>query len=137
MFDLFSFDWWTAAMFGWFTPVVWVLAAVAAAWLRYDATVWGDALDVVRMRIGIREFISRGASCDLCSTYWVTSPALVAFGPVLWLGVNGGYLLLATWAPTLSPPDDDNDDDDDQDGAKFTVSSPYFPSPSSIGKGVA
>jgi hypothetical protein len=76
------------------------LAAVSLSYIRYDADVWLDAWDLLRARMTPRQFIRSAVSCHICSTYWVTTPALV-WGPVEWLAVNGLYLLAAQHLPTL------------------------------------
>lgn len=103
-FNVVDAGWWLAwspATPLFVTAVLWALAAVSASWLRYDAVIWSDAWEVIRGRITPWKFASNGMWCDLCSTYWLTVPLLVWFGPVPWLAVNGAYLLLAKHAPTL------------------------------------
>ena len=102
--------WWLPEMPALSFVAVVALAAVAAAWLRYDATVWADAYAAARRRITIREFLSRGWWCDICSTYWATIPVFVWYGPLLWLAINGGYLIAARHLPTLIDPPPDTTD---------------------------
>lgn len=105
LFDWGDPDWWLATAHGPFPALVlWVLTAVAVAWLRYDATVWSELWAVARRRQTVTGLLASGWWCDRCSGYWVTSP-VVAAGPVMWFGVNGGYLLLSATVAFLAPPD--------------------------------
>ncbi len=94
-------EWWAGPTA--LAPVTWTLATIAVQWLRYDATVWRALADLSRRKITARQFLADGYWCDRCSAFWVTTPALVLFGPVLWLAVNGGYLVASSNWPTLKP----------------------------------
>lgn len=92
--------------------LVWVLAAVSLSWLRYEATVWEELGDVFRRLSTPWEFIKSGASCHICSTYWITAPVIYFNGLPVWLAVNGAYLLVSRYLPTLDSDDEDEEMED-------------------------
>lgn len=83
--------------------LLWAFAAIAVAYLRYDATIWADLARVARRQLRIRDFVANGYWCDICSTYWWTTPVLAVEGPIVWLAANGLYLVAARNWPTLKP----------------------------------
>ena len=101
--DFGSVPWWFGGSNVLVVAAVWAFATVSAAYLRYDATIWAEAWALARRRATPREFLAAGWWCDRCSTYWLTAPLVIPFGPVVWLAVNGAYLLLSTHLPTLAP----------------------------------